>query len=68
MTAVGVPVMLIFGWGWLIVPLSANAGGAIADLWMTLTLLGCPPTPDFRTIRTASGSMDGRAIGHAEFR
>jgi len=42
MTAVGVPLMLIFEWSWLIVPLSANAGGAIADLWMTLTLLGVP--------------------------
>lgn len=42
MTAVGVPVMLIFEWGWLIVPLSANAAGAIADLWMTMTLLGVP--------------------------
>jgi hypothetical protein len=42
MTTVGVPLMLIFEWGWLIVPLSANAGGAIADLWMTLTLLGVP--------------------------
>jgi len=42
MTVVGVPVMLIFEWGWLIVPLAANAAGAIADLWMTMTLLGVP--------------------------
>src|SRR6056297_64156 len=42
MTAVGVPLMLIFEWGWLIVPLSANAAGAIADIWMTMTLLGVP--------------------------
>jgi hypothetical protein len=42
MTAVGVPVMLIFEWGWLIVPLAANAAGAIADLWMTMTLLAFP--------------------------
>lgn len=39
MTSVGVPLMLAVGWGWLIVPLAANAAGAIADLWMTLTLL-----------------------------
>lgn len=42
MTAVGVPLMLIFEWGWLIVPLAANAAGAIADLWMTMTLLAFP--------------------------
>jgi len=42
MTAVGVPVMLVFEWGWLIVPLAANAAGAIADLWMTMTLLAYP--------------------------
>lgn len=42
MTAVGVPVMLVFEWGWLIVPLAANAAGAIADLWMTMTLLAFP--------------------------
>ncbi|MUW15086.1 hypothetical protein GJ633_10770 [Halorubrum sp. CBA1125] len=43
MTAVGLPVMLVFEWGWLIVPLAANAAGAIADLWMTVTLLSYPP-------------------------
>ena len=42
MTAVGIPVMLAFEWGWLIVPLAANAAGAIADLWMTMTLLVFP--------------------------
>lgn len=42
MTAVGVPVMLVFGWSWLIIPLAANAAGAIADLWMTMTLLAFP--------------------------
>jgi hypothetical protein len=42
MTAVGIPVMLAFEWGWLIIPLAANAAGAIADLWMTMTLLAFP--------------------------
>jgi hypothetical protein len=42
MTAVGVPLMLVFEWGWLVVPLAANAAGAIADLWMTLQLLSYP--------------------------
>ncbi len=41
-TGVGVPLMLAFEWGWLVVPLAANAAGAIADLWMTMTLLGFP--------------------------
>lgn len=44
MTAVGVPLMLVFEWGWLIVPLAANAAGAIADLWMAMTLLAFPAT------------------------
>ncbi|MCD2200516.1 DUF3267 domain-containing protein [Halobacterium sp. KA-4] len=42
MTAVGVPLMLAFEWEWLVVPLAANAAGAVADVWMTMTLLGFP--------------------------
>ncbi|QCC57604.1 DUF3267 domain-containing protein [Natrinema thermotolerans] len=42
MTAVGLPAMLAFGWGWLLLPLAANAAGAIADLWMAMTLLTYP--------------------------
>lgn len=42
MTAVGVPLMLVFEWGWLILPLAANAGGAVGDIWMTVMLLGFP--------------------------
>ena len=42
LTAVGVPLMIAFGWGWLVLPLAANAGGAVGDIWMTLTLLGYP--------------------------
>jgi len=42
MSAVGVPLMLAFEWGWLIIPLAANAAGAIADIWMTMTLLAFP--------------------------
>jgi hypothetical protein len=43
LTLIGVPVMIAFEWSWLIVPLAANAGGAVGDLWMVLTLLGYPP-------------------------
>lgn len=42
MTLVGIPLMIAFNWGWLVLPLAANAGGAVGDLWMTLTLLGYP--------------------------
>jgi hypothetical protein len=42
LTLVGVPAMLLFGWGWLALPLAANAGGAVGDLWMALVLVGYP--------------------------
>jgi hypothetical protein len=39
---VGVPLMALTGWGWLVLPLAANAGGAVVDCWMLLTVLGYP--------------------------
>lgn len=39
---VGVPLMVVTGWGWLVLPLAANAGGAVVDCWMLLTVLGYP--------------------------
>ncbi|WP_323190548.1 DUF3267 domain-containing protein [Halostella sp. PRR32] len=42
LTLIGVPLMILFEWGWLVLPLAANAGGAVGDLWMALTLLGYP--------------------------
>ncbi|MFB6179778.1 MAG: DUF3267 domain-containing protein [Halorientalis sp.] len=42
LTLVGVPIMLFFRWDWLVVPLTMNAAGAIADCWMALMLLGYP--------------------------
>jgi hypothetical protein len=42
LTLLGVPLMIAFEWGWLIVPLTLNAAGAIADIWMTLTVLSYP--------------------------
>ena len=42
LTLLGVPLMIAFEWGWLIVPLTLNAAGAIADVWMTLTVLSYP--------------------------
>ncbi|GAB7095189.1 hypothetical protein JCM30237_23420 [Halolamina litorea] len=41
-TTVGLPVMVALEWSWLLVPLAANAAGAVADVWMALTLLGYP--------------------------
>jgi len=41
-TLVGVPLMLVFEWGWVVVPLTLNAAGAIADVWMTLMVVSYP--------------------------
>lgn len=42
LTLVGVPLMVVFEWGWLIVPLALNAAGAVADVWMTLVVVSYP--------------------------
>ncbi|WP_255152886.1 DUF3267 domain-containing protein [Halorarius halobius] len=42
LTLLGVPLMIAFEWGWLIVPLTLNAAGAVADIWMTLMVLSYP--------------------------
>jgi hypothetical protein len=42
LTLVGVPVMIGLEWGLLIVPLTLNAAGAVADVWMTLSVLSYP--------------------------
>lgn len=63
MTAIGVPLMLAFEWGWLVIPLAANAAGAIADLWMTLTLLAFPAD-----VRLEDHPDGVRIIGHASDR
>jgi hypothetical protein len=34
--------MLATGWGWLALPLAANAAGAVADVWMALSLVSYP--------------------------
>lgn len=63
MTLVGVPVMIAFEWGWLVLPLAANAGGAVGDLWMTLTLLGYPAhvcAEDYKTGFRILGRADDR--------
>jgi hypothetical protein len=39
LTLLGVPLMLLFEWDWLIVPLTLNAAGAVADVWMTLSVV-----------------------------
>lgn len=42
LSLLGIPLMVALDWGWLIVPLAANAAGAVADVWMSLTMLGYP--------------------------
>ncbi|MFA9516869.1 DUF3267 domain-containing protein [Halopenitus sp. H-Gu1] len=42
LTLLGVSLMILFEWGWLIVPLTLNAAGAVADIWMTLIVLSYP--------------------------
>ncbi|MDS0477208.1 DUF3267 domain-containing protein [Natrinema sp. 1APR25-10V2] len=42
LTLAGVPVMILFEWPWLAVPLALNAGGAVGDVWMALVLLSYP--------------------------
>lgn len=43
LSLLGVPLMLVFEWPWLALPLALNAGGAVGDLWMALTLMRYPP-------------------------
>jgi hypothetical protein len=42
MTLVGIPLMILFEWGWLAIPLTLNAAGAVADIWMTLIVVSYP--------------------------
>ncbi len=53
MTLVGVPAMLLFSWDWLVLPLTLNTAGAVADVWMTVSLLGYPA--HVRVVDFASG-------------
>lgn len=42
LSVIGVPIMVVFEWTWLAIPLAMNAGGAVGDIWMVLTLLSYP--------------------------
>jgi hypothetical protein len=42
MTLVGIPLMILLEWGWLVIPLTLNAAGAVADIWMTLMVVSYP--------------------------
>lgn len=44
LTGIGLPLMVVFEWTWLAFPLALNAGGAVGDIWMALTLLSYPST------------------------
>lgn len=62
-TAVGVPLMVVFEWGWLVLPLAANAGGAVGDLWMATVLLGYPSH-----VRAEDHETGIRILGRADDR
>jgi hypothetical protein len=59
LTCVGVPVMIGLGWGLLIVPLTLNAAGAVADVWMTLSVLSYPAH-----VRIVDHKDGVRVLGH----
>ncbi|MUV85092.1 DUF3267 domain-containing protein [Natronomonas sp. CBA1123] len=52
LTLLGTPVMVGLELPWLAVPLAANVGGAVGDVWMALTLLGYPSTVSVLDTRT----------------
>jgi preprotein translocase subunit Sss1 len=68
LTVIGVPLMVVFEWSWLVVPLAANAGGAVGDLWMVLTLLGYPShvrVEDSTTGMRILGQKGDQSTGHS---
>ncbi|WP_178917747.1 DUF3267 domain-containing protein [Natronomonas gomsonensis] len=52
LTLVGTPLMVALELPWLAVPLAANAGGAVGDVWMALTMLSYPSTVTVLDTRT----------------
>lgn len=42
MTLVVVHLLVLLELGWLAIPLTLNAAGAVADIWMTLMVVSCP--------------------------
>lgn len=42
LSLIGIPLMILFEWPWMAVPLALNAGGAVGDIWMALILLSYP--------------------------
>ncbi|WP_380676584.1 DUF3267 domain-containing protein [Salinigranum sp. GCM10025319] len=59
LTLVGVPVMIGLEWSLLIVPLTLNAAGAVADVWMTLSVLSYPAH-----VRIVDHEVGVRIVGH----
>ncbi len=60
-TGVGVPLMLLTGWGWLVIPLAANAGGAVVDCWMATEMARFP---DHAVIQDHKDGV--RVLGYAD--
>lgn len=53
LSIIGFPLMVVFEWTWLVIPLAMNAGGAVGDIWMALTLLSYPS--GVRVVDTTTG-------------
>jgi len=66
LSVLGVPVMLIFEWPWLALPLALNAGGAVGDLWMVLTLLSYPSTVTVVDTTTGLEIYGASSLGQTE--
>jgi len=58
LSVLGTAAMLALDWAWLVVPLAANAGGAVGDVWMTLTVLSYP-----EHVRVADHTTGVRVLG-----
>lgn len=61
LSVLGTGLMLALGWGWLVVPLAANAAGAVGDVWMTLTVLGYP-----EHVRVEDSATGVRVLGRPD--
>ena len=66
LSVLGVPVMLVFEWPWLALPLALNAGGAVGDLWMVLTLLSYPSTVTVVDTTTGLEIYGASSLGKTE--
>ncbi len=63
LTLVGIPLAVLLGWSVLVVPLTMNFAGAVADVWMTMTVLSYPSH-----VRITDHAAGVRIVGREEDR